>query len=66
MVLWNDSLRNGWSSGSYLDYADIPQPGSRIEKGQPILTMFAQAATDGACTEILRAKAQALDRELFA
>ncbi len=63
---WNECLQSDWSSLSCPDYADIPHPGSRIEKGQPILTLFAHADTEDACAEILRGKAQALDRKLFA
>jgi predicted ATP-grasp superfamily ATP-dependent carboligase len=46
------------------DYADIPHPSSRIDKGQPILTIFACAATESACLDSLREKAQALDRRV--
>lgn len=45
--------------------ADIPHPGTAIAKGQPILTLFAAAGDAATCLEILREKAQALDRRLF-
>jgi len=63
---WLDSLTCSWGGQDYPEYADIPHPNSRIEKGQPILTLFAQASTEENCLEILREKAQTLDRRLFA
>jgi predicted ATP-grasp superfamily ATP-dependent carboligase len=62
---WDASLQMVWSPRDYPDYADIPHAGSRIEKGQPILTLFASAASADACAESLHIKAQALDRRLF-
>ena len=47
------------------DYADIPHAGDLIEKGRPVLTLFASAATVDDCCLKLREKAQALDRALW-
>jgi predicted ATP-grasp superfamily ATP-dependent carboligase len=46
-------------------FADIPAPGTAIQRGWPILTLFHEAETVDACTEALRQKAVALDRLLF-
>jgi len=46
-------------------FADIPQPGTVIEPGRPILTLFQRAATVDACLGQLRRLAAALDRWLF-
>ncbi len=62
---WRPSLEHSWSAHDIPDYADIPQPRSTIEKGQPILTLFAKAANEASCLEILREKSQALDRYLL-
>jgi predicted ATP-grasp superfamily ATP-dependent carboligase len=47
-------------------FADLPHAGARIEKGQPLLTVFAQAQSLPACQDELRQRAQSLDRWLFA
>jgi predicted ATP-grasp superfamily ATP-dependent carboligase len=62
---WQESLHRSWTQSEGPDYADIPHPRSRIEKGHPILTLFARAHREDDCLEILREKAQALDRRLF-
>ncbi|MBX9677598.1 MAG: ATP-grasp domain-containing protein [Gemmataceae bacterium] len=46
-------------------YADIPHPGDRIEKGQPVLTMFASADDHAACMDRLREKAAFVEDRLF-
>jgi predicted ATP-grasp superfamily ATP-dependent carboligase len=46
-------------------FADIPKAGQRIERGRPILTFFAEAATVEESQERLRATAADLDRRLF-
>jgi predicted ATP-grasp superfamily ATP-dependent carboligase len=47
------------------DFADIPHAGQAIERGRPILTFFARAATVTDCTDALRAAASDLDRWLY-
>ena len=47
-------------------FADIPQPGTLIDKGRPILTFFRRAATVDECVADLRCLAVDLDRWLFA
>ena len=46
-------------------YADIPHPGDRIEKGHPILTLFASAADPQECLERLQEKAAFVESRLF-
>ncbi len=47
------------------EFADIPRTGERIERGMPIMTVFARAPDEAACLDDLRRKAQSLDRWLF-
>ncbi|MGL4423675.1 MAG: ATP-grasp domain-containing protein [Gemmataceae bacterium] len=44
------------------DYADIPLAGTISHPGDPVLTLFAHAATVAACEQQLRARATDLDR----
>ncbi len=44
-----------------VEYADIPHPGDIIPRGRPVLTVFASAPFDVACTDALLRKVQALD-----
>jgi predicted ATP-grasp superfamily ATP-dependent carboligase len=46
-------------------YADIPHPGDRIEKGHPILTLFASAEDPQTCLEQLQEKAAFVESRLF-
>jgi predicted ATP-grasp superfamily ATP-dependent carboligase len=46
-------------------FADIPDPGARIQAGRPVLTFFARAPTMTACMIALRETAADLDRLLF-
>jgi predicted ATP-grasp superfamily ATP-dependent carboligase len=62
---WRESLHHSWAQSAGPDYADIPHPQSRIDKGHPVLTLFAHADREADCREILRENAQALDRQLF-
>jgi predicted ATP-grasp superfamily ATP-dependent carboligase len=60
---WCRSLRN---PGLDLpDHADIPQPGTPIKPGHPILTVFARGETLASCRALLEEKARDLDRWLF-
>ncbi len=45
-------------------FADIPEPGSIIEAGQPVVTLFTTADDPEACRQQLKATAAALDRLL--
>jgi predicted ATP-grasp superfamily ATP-dependent carboligase len=56
-----DQPATGWR-----DFADIPHEGERIECGQPIMTLLARAGSDSSCQALLRERAEALDRWLFA
>ena len=59
---WDDSLarcRDVWHPH---DFADIPHPGTRIEPGQPVFTLFAAAPTEAECIHQLKAKAAECDR----
>jgi predicted ATP-grasp superfamily ATP-dependent carboligase len=47
------------------DFADIPPAGSFIDRGRPILTLFARAASVEECLGELRRRAEILDRRLF-
>jgi predicted ATP-grasp superfamily ATP-dependent carboligase len=46
-------------------FADIPHAGEFIERGKPVITLFACAHSAGACLDNLRRTAAALDRGLF-
>jgi predicted ATP-grasp superfamily ATP-dependent carboligase len=48
-----------------MDCADIPHHGETIECGRPVMTVFAAASDEKACVQMLREKAQALDRWLW-
>lgn len=61
---WLASLEDGVDLDN-TEYADIPHAGAIIERGQPVLTMFASAATVSECETMLQEKAQALDRRLW-
>jgi predicted ATP-grasp superfamily ATP-dependent carboligase len=59
---WDDSLAHCTDVWRVPEFADIPHPGSTIEAGQPVFTLFAAAATEAECVNQLRAKAAACDR----
>jgi predicted ATP-grasp superfamily ATP-dependent carboligase len=46
-------------------FADLPSPGDRIEKGHPILTLFATSSSTRDCLKELEQRARALDRWLY-
>jgi len=58
-----------WSSDSEdLDqksYADLPHAGEVIERGSPLLTLFASGETVASCKGTLQEMAEALDRRLW-
>ena len=62
---WNDTVRESASVYELPPFADIPQAGEPIERGRPILTLFARGRSISACTDSLRRTARDLDRWLF-
>jgi predicted ATP-grasp superfamily ATP-dependent carboligase len=48
-----------------VEFADIPHVGDHIERGQPVMTLFASAATVSECETMLQEKADALARWLW-
>jgi predicted ATP-grasp superfamily ATP-dependent carboligase len=59
---WDESLANCTDVWRRPDYADIPEPGTLTEPGQPVLTIFAEAATEAECVEQLKRQAAELDQ----
>jgi hypothetical protein len=59
---WTEALARTADPFSRPDYADIPHPGTLIERGWPILTIFATASSVAACQAQLLAQAHALER----
>jgi predicted ATP-grasp superfamily ATP-dependent carboligase len=55
-------MSDGWlGQSATLPYiADIPVPGARIQRGQPICTLFARAATEAECLQTLIRRAARL------
>jgi predicted ATP-grasp superfamily ATP-dependent carboligase len=45
-------------------YADIPDAGSAIEAGHPVLTILAEGADEEGCTRELRRRAEEVERML--
>ena len=41
-------------NGPWPRYADIPAPGTKIESGQPVLTIFAEARSEAEVEQALR------------
>src|SRR5262249_681972 len=59
---WDKALQQpctGWRP-----FADLPAPGTRVARGQPILTAFARARSVPACLAALRRAVGRLDRSL--
>lgn len=44
------------------DFADVPEPGSVVEPGHPVLTILTEAGTDAECLARLKRQAAELDR----
>lgn len=59
---WDESLARCTDVWRRPDYADIPEPGTLVEPGQPVLTIFAEAATEAGCIEQLKRVAAGLDQ----
>lgn len=59
---WDESLAHSTDVWRRPDYADIPEPDTPIEPGQPVLTIFAEAATEAGCVAELKRRAAGLDQ----
>lgn len=59
---WLETLEQPFEPWKVPDYADIPHPGSRIEQGHPILTVFAMDETIAGCRQRLNAMATSVWR----
>ena len=62
---WMETLLQPGDIWEMPDFADIPNPGSSIEAGKPILTFFARADTVDNCRAELRRRAAELDQLFF-
>lgn len=62
---WSSVLAHPPAITTVPDYADIPNPGTPIEAGQPILTLFAAGDSEAACLVELRQRAEMLDCMLY-
>ena len=59
---WDESLARCTDVWRWPDFADIPAPGSTIERGQPVLTIFAERETEADVLHTLKRRAAELDR----
>lgn len=59
---WDDTLARCTDVWQRQDYADIPSPGSTIECSQPVLTIFAEGATEVEVLHTLKRRAAELDQ----
>jgi uncharacterized protein len=62
---WLPSGGQPWAINDNAEFADIPVPFTRIEKGQPVLTLLARSTGAAECLDVLRIKAIGLERWLF-
>lgn len=58
---WDESLANCTNVWQRPDFADIPHGDSRIETGQPVCTIYAEANGEDVCLEQLQRRARELD-----
>lgn len=58
---WDESLARCTDVWRRPDFADIPDPGTVIDAGHPVLTILAEAATEAECEAELRRRAADLD-----
>ena len=58
---WMVSLANCTDVWRIHDFADIPQPGTIIDAGQPVLTLFASAPSQELCLQKMKQTAAGLD-----
>ncbi len=61
---WQSDLENPPAVDQLPEYADIPLPGTLIEAGQPIVTLFVRGDGEAECHSKLRQKAAMLDELL--
>lgn len=59
---WEESVSLAVDVWRRPDYADIPHPGDVIERGQPVLTILAEAANADNCLARLQIHARELDQ----
>ena len=58
---WDDSLARACDVWRRPDYADLPHAGDVIDRGHPVLTILAEAATEADCLARLQSRAADLD-----
>ncbi|MBI3410951.1 MAG: ATP-grasp domain-containing protein [Planctomycetes bacterium] len=58
---WRESLDAKWDLECGQAFADVPWPGTQIEKGHPVLTLFARSSTIASCEARLREIAEELE-----
>ena len=58
---WDADLAGDFDSWRVPGFADIPEPGSAIEAGHPVLTFFAQGTTPAEFRQRLQSRAAELD-----
>lgn len=59
---WDADLAGEFDPWRLPDFADIPDPGTRIEAGSPVLTFFAQGSTPAEVRDRLQSRASELDQ----
>ena len=59
---WDADLAGTFDPWRLPGFADIPEPGSAIEAGRPVLTFFATGSTPAEARERLQSRAAELDR----
>jgi predicted ATP-grasp superfamily ATP-dependent carboligase len=62
---WLDAVRSPGPVDELPAFADVPDPGTLIPAGRPVLTFFARAASADECVSALRTTAADLDRRLL-
>ncbi|MFO0968587.1 MAG: ATP-grasp domain-containing protein [Gemmataceae bacterium] len=61
---WHESMSGHWNNFTP-SLADIPQPNSLIRRGEPIMTLFAEAPTPQAVLESLQEKVGDIETRLY-
>jgi predicted ATP-grasp superfamily ATP-dependent carboligase len=59
---WDESLARCTDVWRVPDFADIPEPGTVIEPGQPVLSLLVGTTSEAECVNQLKAKAADCDR----
>lgn len=59
---WDADLSLPFDPWRLPDFADIPEPGSVIEAGWPVLTIFSAGSSRAECRELLQSRAAELDQ----